>query len=84
MAVLAETIAKNIAEGLTSFLGVFSGRLKVSDRCKVVVLKGGSIAQWFAYLLLDPAATGSIPRVPQKISEEKNCLVLLRLIDGVA
>ena len=42
MAVLAETIAKNIAEGLTSFLGVFSGRLKVSDRCKVVVLKGAA------------------------------------------
>ena len=31
----------------------------------------GSIAQWLAYLLLDPAAPGSILRVPKKISEER-------------
>ena len=32
---------------------------------------GGSIAQRLAFLLPDPSALGSIPSVPQKISEEK-------------
>ena len=32
---------------------------------------GGSIAQWFAYLLLDPAAPGSIPSVPEKLLRGK-------------
>ena len=31
---------------------------------------GGSIAQWLAYLLPDPAALGLIPSVPKKISVE--------------
>ena len=26
---------------------------------------GGSIAQWLAYLLLDPAAPGAIPSIPK-------------------
>ena len=30
-----------------------------------------STAQWLAYLLLDPAARGLIPSIPQKNSEEK-------------
>ena len=29
------------------------------------------MARWLAYLLLDPAALGSIPNVPPKNSEEK-------------
>ena len=33
--------------------------------------KGGNIAQWLAYLLLYPAALGSIPSIPKKNSEEK-------------
>ena len=40
------------------------------DRAKVYP-EGGSIAQWLASLLPDPAAPGSIPSVPQKISEEE-------------
>ena len=32
----------------------------------------GSIAQWLAYLLPDPAALGSIPSITKNISEEKN------------
>ena len=32
---------------------------------------GGSISQWLAYLLPDPAAPGSIPSIPLKFSEEK-------------
>ena len=37
----------------------------------VKVSEGGRIAQWFAYLLPDPAAPSLIPRVPKKISEGK-------------
>ena len=33
---------------------------------------GGSIAQWLAYLLPEPAAQGSIPIIPEIFSEEKN------------
>ena len=32
---------------------------------------GGSIAQWLSYLLLEPAAPGSIPSIPENFSEEK-------------
>ena len=32
---------------------------------------GGSIAQWLSYLLLEPAAPGSIPSIPEIFSEEK-------------
>ena len=32
---------------------------------------GGSIAQWWAYLLLDSAAPGLNPSVPEFFSEEK-------------
>ena len=32
---------------------------------------GGNIAQWFAYLLPDPAAPGLIPSIAKNISEEK-------------
>ena len=32
---------------------------------------GGIIAHWLAYLLPDPAAFGSIPSIPKKISEEE-------------
>ena len=32
---------------------------------------GGSIAQWQAYLLPDPAAMGSIPIIPEIFSEER-------------
>ena len=32
---------------------------------------GGCKAQWLAYLLLDPAALGSIPSIPEFFSEEK-------------
>ena len=35
------------------------------------VLKGGSIAQWLAQLLLDLAALSLIPNIPKTISEEK-------------
>ena len=31
----------------------------------------GSLAQWLAHLLLDPAAPGLIASVPKKYSEEK-------------
>ena len=33
---------------------------------------GGSVAQWLAYLLPDPAALGSIPSITKKNSDEKN------------
>ena len=33
---------------------------------------GGSIEQWLPYLLLNQAAPGLIPSIPQKICEEKN------------
>ena len=32
---------------------------------------GGNIAKWLAYLLLNPATPGPIPRIPKKNSEEK-------------
>ena len=32
---------------------------------------GGSIVQWLAYLLQEPAAPGSIPSIPEIFSEEK-------------
>ena len=32
---------------------------------------GGSVVQWLAYLLLEPAAPGSIPSIPEIFSEEK-------------
>ena len=32
---------------------------------------GGSIVRWLAYLLLEPAAPGSIPSIPEIFSEEK-------------
>ena len=32
---------------------------------------GGSIAHWLAYLLLDPAASSSIPSILKRISEEE-------------
>ena len=34
-----------------------------------------STAQWIAYLLLDHAALGSIPSVPNNFSEEKSVYV---------
>ena len=43
----------------------------------------GSIAQWLAYLLLDPTSLGSIPEIPQKI-QSKKLSMLLRLINGAA
>ena len=33
------------------------------------------MAQWLPYLLLDPAAPGSIPSIPKKISDEKIVIV---------
>ena len=33
--------------------------------------EGGSIAQWLAYLLSDPATPGLIPCVPENVSKEK-------------
>ena len=33
--------------------------------------EGSCITQWLAYVPKDPAASGSIPSVPEKISEEK-------------
>ena len=42
---------------------------------KLIVLEWSSIAHWLGYLLLDPAAPGSIPNVPQKISQGKNVSV---------
>ena len=42
----------------------------------------GCKAQWLAYLLLDPAALGSIPNVLKKISEETFSM-LRRLINLV-
>ena len=33
--------------------------------------EGGSIAQWLAYLLSDPATLGLIPCVPENVSKEK-------------
>ena len=38
---------------------------------KVDTKQGDSIVQWSAYLLPDPAVPGSIPSVPQKISDER-------------
>ena len=32
---------------------------------------GGSIAQWLAHLLPDPAALGLVPSIPEIFSEEK-------------
>ena len=46
-------------------------------RIKLQMLKGGSVAQWLAYLLPAPAALGSIPKT---LSEVK-LLMLLRLIN---
>ena len=42
---------------------------------------GGSLAQWLAYLLPDPAASGSNPCIPNIFTEEKLSM-LLRLING--
>ena len=39
-------------------------------------LKGGSIAQWSAYLLPHSAALGLIPSIPQIFSVERNCRCL--------
>ena len=44
-------------------------------------INGGSIAQWIAYLLLDPAATGLIPWIPV-IFQRNTLSLLLRLING--
>ena len=43
----------------------------------------GSVAQWLASLLLEPAAPGSNPSGPKIFSEEK-LLMLLGLIQGAA
>ena len=42
---------------------------------------GGSVVQWLAYLLLEPAAPGSIPSIPE-IFQKKKLSKLLRLIYG--
>ena len=44
-------------------------------------LIGGSIAQWLAYLYMNPAALGLIPGIPKKISD-KIISMLMRLING--
>ena len=44
---------------------------------------GGSIAQWLAYLLPDPAVLGFIPSIT-KLSSVEKWLMLLRLIKGAA
>ena len=50
---------------------------------KNLAVSWGSRSQWFACLLLDPAAPGYIPNSPEIFSEEKNLSKLLRLINGV-
>ena len=44
-----------------------------------ITCQGGSVAQWLAYLILNPVAPVSIPRV-----QSNNMLMLLRLINGAA
>ena len=40
---------------------------------EVLEQAGGSIPQWLAYFLLDPAALGLIPNIPKNFSAEENC-----------
>ena len=42
------------------------------NRSKLGSLPGGSIAQWLEYLLLDPAAPGSIPSVAEVNQERRS------------
>ena len=47
------------------------------------LLRGGNKAQWLAYLVLNPAALGSIPNNSEKFSEEKLSMLLM-LVNGTA
>ena len=47
-------------------LGIFLFRMTL-----ILTRRGGSIAQWLAYLLPDPVKLGLIPSAHKKISEEK-------------
>ena len=61
----------------------------ISSVVPIKVLKlnmsvGGRVAQWLAYLLLDPAALGSIPRFLLKKFQMKKLSMLPPLINGAA
>ena len=40
-------------------------------RIKLQMLKGGSVAQWLAYLPTNPAALGTVPGIPEIFAGEK-------------
>ena len=69
--------AKDFSHGATFLISFKTNLRKLLLRyfllkCKITLNIKKFEPEWLSYLLLDPAAPGLIPSVPQKISEEKN------------